>query len=159
MKRPTIDAALMAIATIWQDRSTCDRNHVGAVIAKDGRHIGSGYNGAPAGMQHCHHDETHVHMNRPYPSSPGWPLGTVPVDRGCKIAIHAESNAIAYAARNGVAVAGATIYSTLSPCYACAQLIIAAGLTRVVFNRAYRDSSGIELLRSAGLTVDDIHLL
>ena len=53
--RVTIDETLMTIARIWEDRSTCSRNHVGAVIAKDGRHIGSGYNGAPAGMPHCEH--------------------------------------------------------------------------------------------------------
>jgi dCMP deaminase len=78
------------------------------------------------------------------------------LDRGCRVAIHAEANALAYAARHGVSVEGATVYTTLSPCYACSQLIIAAGLSRVVFNRSYRDPAGIDLLRLAGLTVEKV---
>lgn len=143
--RPTIDESLMAIAKIWEDRSTCTRNHVGAVIAKEGRHIGSGYNGAPAGMPHCEHSLPAFNMAMPKD-----------LQQGCRIAIHAEANALAYCARHGVAVEGATMYSTLSPCYACSQLILAAGLTRVVYVRAYRDTAGIDLLREAGLTVDMI---
>lgn len=158
--RPTIDASLMAIATIWEDRSTCSRNHVGAVLAKDGRHIGSGYNGAPAGLPHCEHPVTTfepVNWGRKPPDVPGWPLGAVPPDsEGCKIAIHAEANAIAYSARDGISLVGATIYTTLSPCYACSQLIIAAGLDRVVYNRRYRNTTGLGLLHAAGLKVDDI---
>jgi dCMP deaminase len=148
----------MAIATIWEDRSTCSRNHVGAVIAKDGRHIGSGYNGAPAGMPHCEHEVFTFKPGNPL-AEPGFPLGSrwPPVEPGCKIAIHAEANAIAYSARDGISIKGATIYTTLSPCYACSQLIIAAGLARVVYNRRYRDTVGLDLLRAAGLKVDDIH--
>lgn len=150
--RPTIDSVMMTSAVIWADRSTCARNHVGVVIAKNDRMIGSGYNGAPAGMAHCEHP---VATFQPYRATP--PnldlMATASLDRGCKIAIHAEANALAYAARNGVAVEGATIYTTLSPCYACSQLIIAAGLVRVCFDRSYRDPAGIDLLRQAGVTV------
>lgn len=151
----------MAIAMVWEGRSTCDRNHVGAVIAKNGRHIGSGYNGAPAGQPHCEHLPTTRSKMQPYiPHQQQTPthlvLPTTPYDRGCKEAIHAEANALAYAARDGISVFGATIYTTLSPCYACSQLIVAAGLERVVFNRSYRDPAGIDLLRRAGLTVDRI---
>lgn len=162
--RPTIDQTLMSIAMNWEDRSTCDRNHVGVVIARDGRVIGSGYNGAPAGMPHCTHG-MNFPSNRIIAASPnlmdkimppGSILPTTGYDRGCKLAIHAEANALAYAARHGVAVEGATVYTTLSPCYPCSQLMIAAGLARVVFNRSYRDPAGIDLLRNAGLTVDKI---
>lgn len=153
-ERPDIDATLMSIATVWELRSTCSRNQVGAVIALEGRHIGSGYNGAPAGMPHCQHDTMSIRAFGRVS-----PVAQLPVsgyDRGCKEAVHAEANAIAYCARHGVAVLGGTIYTTLSPCYACSQLIIVAGLTRVVFNRSYRDPAGIDLLRNAGLTVDKI---
>lgn len=160
--RPSIDASLMAIAIIWADRSTCSRASVGAVIAKDGRHIASGYNGALAGMPHCEHPVTEYPLTEIFHSkprdTPGWPLGAVPVGTtGCKVSIHAESNAIAYAARDGISVQGGTVYTTLSPCYVCSQLIVAAGLVRVVYNRRYRDTTGIDLLRAAGLKVDDIH--
>jgi dCMP deaminase len=148
--RITTDDALMTIAHVWEARSTCSRNHVGAVIAKDGRHIGSGYNGAPAGMPHCEHEVMEFDpFVKPVAIKvrPGQP---------CTVAIHAEANALAYCARDGISVAGGTLYTTLSPCYSCAQLIIAAGLVRVAYTRAYRDPAGINLLRAAGVTVDQM---
>jgi dCMP deaminase len=105
-------------------------------------------------MPHCAHKASEEMMNRRI--SPIPPLPTTPLDRGCKEAIHAEANALAYAARHGVAVEGAEIYTTLSPCYPCSQLIIAAGLVRVVYARSYRDPAGIDLLKRAGLTVDKL---
>jgi dCMP deaminase len=144
----------MTIAHIWEDRSTCSRNHVGAVIAKDGRHIGSGYNGAPAGMPHCEHEPT-LYRFEEGGRVPGTAIKVKPGE-GCTIAIHAEANALAYCARDGIAVKGATIYTTLSPCYSCAQLIIAAGLVRVAYTRAYRDPAGVNLLKAAGLTVTEM---
>lgn len=152
--RPTIDTTLMAVALVWESRSTCDRNHVGAVIAKEGRAIGTGYNGAPAGMPHCDHP-LRARSRMVTPITP-LPVGPSPADVACRVTIHAEANAIAYAARHGVSIEGATIYTTLSPCYDCSKLIIAAGLVRVVFNRSYRDPAGIDLLRNAGLTVDNM---
>lgn len=149
LARPTIDETLMAIAKVWEDRSTCGRNHVGAVIAKDGRHIGSGYNGAPAGMPHCEHG---VHTFDPIPSV--FTKYEQRDDPGCKLSVHAEANALSYCARFGIAVEGSTIYTTLSPCYTCSQLIISAGLVRVAYIREYRDRAGIELLRTAGVLVD-----
>jgi dCMP deaminase len=105
-------------------------------------------------MDHCTHSPLPF-LRRASPV-PELPVGPSPSDTGCRIAIHAEANAIAYAARHGVSVEGATIYSTLSPCYDCSKLIIAAGLRRIVFNRSYRDPAGIDLLRNAGLTVSNM---
>lgn len=137
--RPSIDATLMATAGVWQHRSTCDRNQVGVVISRENRIIATGYNGAPAGQPHCIHT--------------GTPLAR---QTGCLVAIHAEANALAYSARHGVMVQGATLYTTLSPCHACAQMIIAAGLKRVVYDRLYRDRAGLELLGESGIIVDRI---
>jgi dCMP deaminase len=131
VQRPSIDQTMLQIATTWAERSTCTRLHVGAVIAQDGRHVGSGYNGAPSGMPHC------VHIR----------------DIQCTTAIHAEVNAIAYAARHGVRVQGATLYATHSPCLSCAQLIVAAGFRRLVYAEAFRDASGLRFADSAGLAV------
>lgn len=161
--RPTVDQVMMNSARLWKERSTCDRQHVGAILALGGRGIGTGYNGAPAGMDHCVHTlpympnvgaDSQPHYKAVSPLG-AWPrgLGRAKED-GCRVAIHAETNAIAYAARHGVAVAGATLYVTLSPCYSCAQLMIAAGLYRVVYDREYRDPAGIEFLRKAGLKVE-----
>lgn len=153
MTRPTVDQVLMHAAHLWEDRSTCSRNKVGAILAKDGRQIGSGYNGAPAGMEHCDHGAEPMPITTLLTPIQVPRLAETSLDRGCKVAIHAEANAIAYAARNGTPVLGGTLYSTLSPCYACAQLIIASGLKRVFYTRSYRDPAGIDLLRRGGVHV------
>jgi dCMP deaminase len=155
--RPNLDQSLMAIATVWEQRSTCGRNHVGAVIVKGGRHIGSGYNGAPAGMPHCEHiTQNYIFQPGQLTDHPalGYALGSPNRNKGCIISVHAEANAIAYCARDGISIEGATIYTTLSPCYTCCQLIIAGGIVRVVYTREYRDVDGLGLLRAAGIIVD-----
>lgn len=155
--RPTRDQTLMKVAYALQDRSSCDRNHVGAVIAMQGRILSTGYNGAPAGMDHCTHETFTVEsFNRVSPIAllyEGPPRG-----KGCSIAIHAEANALAFAARYGISVNGAELFTTLSPCYDCAKLIIAAGLVRVVFDRGYREPAGTDLLQSAGIQIEVLRL-
>jgi deoxycytidylate deaminase len=44
---------LMEMALVVARRGTCNRKQVGAVIARDGRVISIGYNGAPPGLPHC----------------------------------------------------------------------------------------------------------
>lgn len=156
MIRPRRDVTLMGTAHLWADQSTCTRQAVGAVITIERRIIATGYNGAPAGMPHCNHtcpcqegfreaksiaDTTTTHTAQ-------CPL------KPCRLAVHAEANAIAFAARHGVSTAGGSVHTTLSPCYACAQLIINAGLARVVFDQPYRDRAGVKLLMDAGLLVE-----
>lgn len=108
-------------------RSTCLRNQVGAVIAIDGRPLSIGYNGAPPGLPHCAPETCNVN----YP---------------CVSTIHAEQNAINWAARKGIAVEGAILYCLLSPCFDCAKSIIAAGIKAVVFLDQYRVADPIGLL-------------
>lgn len=154
----TREMRLMKHAYIEQEQSTCDRNHVGCVIARDRRIIATGYNGAPAGMAHCvHRDQTpSTRLVQPFglpdaeEASYAWP----PLrEQGCKVSVHAEANALAFAARHGMATDGTDLYTTLSPCYECAKLIINAGISRVIFDRNYRDRTGLELLAAAGVIV------
>ena len=72
--------------------------------------------------------------------------------------LHAEANAITKIAKSGNNAEGATIYVTDAPCVNCAKLIIQAGISRVVYDRSYRDTSGIDLLRQAGIKVEQIHV-
>jgi dCMP deaminase len=145
---------LMRQAEIVAERSTCARAHVGVVIAHDGRVVSQGYNGAPAGMAHCDHTcGCASKFAKPSPltdiHSPGCPaIGA------CTIAVHAEANAIAFAARYGVATGGAMLFTTLAPCAACAQLSINAGIIRVVFAKPYRFDLGINLLMDAGVLTE-----
>lgn len=152
MARPSIDQTHMANAVNWSRRGTCSRMHVGCVIALDGRGLSTGYNGAPAGMPHCDHtcncggDE----------HSPGYhDEDCASGPHGC-VAMHAEANAIAWAARNGTALLGSTLYTTLTPCVKCAELIIAAGIARVVWRTIYRDVSGLDLVVASGISTQQV---
>jgi dCMP deaminase len=48
---------------------------------------------------------------------------------------------------------GATLYLTHSPCKDCSKLVLQSGIERLVYQEAYKDTSGIDFLRSAGLEV------
>jgi dCMP deaminase len=72
-------------------------------------------------------------------------------EQPCKISVHAEVNALAFAARHGVATDQAEMHITFSPCVNCAMLIINAGVIRVVWDQSYRISDGIELMKNAGI--------
>jgi dCMP deaminase len=94
-----------------------------------------GYNGAPSGMPHCD----------PEICNP---------DEPCTRTVHAEANAIAFAAKKGIETEGATLYTTASPCNDCAKLLINAGIKRVIFWERYRDASPMNLLMAAGVKVE-----
>lgn len=125
---------LIAHAQLEAESSTCNRLHVGAVIVRDGRVISSGYNGAASGLSHCG-KECH----------PGGPP--------CKRAVHAEANAIAFAAKHGIATGGTSMVSTDSPCMECARLIINAGIKEVFYSREYRDHSPLDELVLADVRI------
>jgi dCMP deaminase len=145
MTRPTRDEMLMDIAQVVSARSTCDRLRVGAVIARSGRVLATGYNGAPSGMPHCNH----ICM-----CPPGFPhLMECTATQPCNNTIHAEANAIVFAARHGVATDNAELFVTHAPCLVCARLIINAGIMGVMYSVEYRDPSGVELLRSQSVAL------
>lgn len=123
--RPTRDEYLMRMAIVAKSRSTCHRpsigDGVGCVLAStDGHVLATGYSGSPPGEPHC----TEV--------------GHRLVEGRCVRTIHAETNAIGQAARRGVSVVGGTAYVTNHPCFECAKLLAAAGITRVVYQSGYR---------------------
>lgn len=87
-------------------------------------------------MPHCEHPEGEE---------------SVEGSTGCGIAVHAEANAVAYAARYGIRLEGAEMYTTLSPCPSCAMLVINSGIVIVYSAQIYRDPAGVDLLRGAGI--------
>ncbi len=121
MGRASWDEYFMAIATQVATRATCDRKHVGAVIVRDRTILSTGYNGSIRGRAHC--DEVGHMMEAGH----------------CVRTIHAEANAIIQAAKNGVAIEGADIYITASPCWQCFKMIANAGIERIIFGEFYRD--------------------
>ena len=158
----TKHAVFMDIACSLALLGTCDRKQVGAVIIRDGRCISWGYNGAPPGMPECgenghgYNDEARrFYMDNEIHNVTHEMWQRLVSDwaskRGCKNATHAEANALAFAARQGISTEGATLFVTVSPCETCARLIIAAGIKEVIWDEQYRDRSGIELLERAEL--------
>jgi dCMP deaminase len=119
--RASWDEYFMRIAREVSSRATCDRKQVGAVIVRDRCILATGYNGSIRGLPHC--DEE----------------GHLMEDGHCVRTIHAETNAVIQAARNGVRIEGATVYVTASPCWGCFKVIANAGLVRIVFGEFYRD--------------------
>jgi dCMP deaminase len=136
--RSSWDEYFMAIARVVATRSTCDRKHVGAVVVRDKILLATGYNGSIRGLPHC--DD----------------VGHLMEDGHCTRTVHAESNAIAQAARNGVRVEAGDIYVTASPCFGCFKLIANAGLRRIVFGEFYRDERIFELSQALGIEL--VHL-
>lgn len=154
--RPTRDASNMSHALVAAQRGTCYRLKVGAVVVRDGRILVTGYNGTPAGMPHCDHRCTcgHSHMDMPHIRYRGGAhdprcLEVAP----CTQAVHAEENCIAYAAKWGIALDQAEMFSTDSPCLKCSHLIINSGITRFVYAREYRLTQGLDLLSAAGVEI------
>ena len=130
-KRADWHTYFMNMARQASTRSTCARKHVGAVIVRDKTILSTGYNGSIRGMPHC--DEAGHEMEGDH----------------CVATIHAEANAIIQAARNGVNINGAEMYTTASPCWSCFKLIANAGIRRIYYGEFYRDERS---LRVAGLT-------
>jgi dCMP deaminase len=137
-ERSSWDEYFMNIARVVSSRSTCDRKFVGAVIVRDKTILSTGYNGSIRGMPHC----TEV--------------GHMMEDNHCVATIHAESNAILQAAKNGVSIDGASIYVTASPCWNCFKQVTNSGIRRIVFGEFYRDARIFDVAKK--LNVELHHL-
>lgn len=131
----------MQLAFVVAGRSTCLRRQVGAVMVKEKQILSTGYNGSPSGLLHC--DE--VGCLRQSLSIPSGERHEI-----CR-AVHAEQNALVQAAKHGVAIAGADLYTTLQPCVQCTKMIINAGIVRVVYTQSYPDQLAVAMAKEAGL--------
>src|SRR5690606_197836 len=131
-KQRKYDIAYLRMAREWAQLSHCESKKVGALIVKDKMIISDGYNGTPTGFENFCEDED------------GYTKWYV---------LHAEANAILKVASSTQSCKGATLYITMSPCKECSKLIHQAGIVRVVYKEAYKDDSGLEFLRKAGIDV------
>jgi dCMP deaminase len=126
--RPEWDEYFMLLAKLAAIRSTCLSRPAGAVIVLDRQVLATGYNGSMPGVAHC--TDEGVCFRR------GTGAGENDKYDICR-AIHAEANAIAQAARRGVSIEGATVYTTLAPCFVCTKLMASARIRRVVYEHEY----------------------
>ena len=136
--RVSWDQYFMNIARQVATRATCDRKHVGAVLVRDKTILSTGYNGSIRGLPHCSE------------------AGHMMEDGHCVATVHAEANAIIQAAKNGVAIDGADIYTTASPCWPCFKLIANSGCRRIVFGEFYRDQRIFEFARQLGIELTEL---
>jgi dCMP deaminase len=155
-RRPSWHEYFMLIAKIVSTRSTCNSRPTGAVIVKNNHILSTGYNGAMPGAPHCI-DQPDWH-GQPFCYRRAHGVSDIDKYNFCK-ASHAEANAIAQAARYGTPLEGATLYTTLAPCYVCLKLIATARVRAVYYEHAYesstprRDAFWREAVAEAGLEV------
>ena len=134
-KQKRYDKAYMKMAQTWGELSHCKRKKVGALIVKDRMIISDGYNGTPSGFENECEDKNHYTK---------WYV------------LHAEANAILKVAASAQSCEGATLYITLSPCRECSKLIHQAGIKRVVYSVEYKDRSGLDFLKKAGVILNQL---
>ena len=132
------DVYFMNIAQVVASRSTCPRKFVGSVIVRDKTILSTGYNGSIRGMPHCTE------------------IGHMMENDHCVATIHAEANAIIQAAKNGVRIEGAELYTTASPCWSCFKLIANAGIRTIYYGEFYRDTRSVEVARTLGIDLIDL---
>jgi len=148
-RKPSWDDYFMSLARQARVRSNCMRRQMGAILVRDKSVISSGYNGTPLGVTDCLHG-----------SCPRCASDTPPWEgyESC-ICVHAETNAILFAARNGISTQGSAIYTGTRPCVGCLKELIQAGVRKIVFEvdhtyddqleEAYQrlvNESGLELI-------------
>lgn len=131
----------MNIAREVATRSTCDRKHVGAIIVRDKNILSTGYNGSIRSQPHC--DDAGHDM----------------VGGHCVRTVHAEANAIIQAARHGVRIDGADIFTTASPCWECFKLIANAGIRRIFYAEFYREEKSFKIAAELGIELIKIDSL
>lgn len=141
MTRPSWEEYFMDIARLVARRSTCLRRQVGAVVVKEKNILATGYNGTPSGIVHCE-EVGCLRQQLGVPSGERHEL--------CR-GLHAEQNAIIQAAKHGINIGGAILFSTHSPCLICTKMIINAGVQRIVYLEGYPDAMSLEMLREAGI--------
>ncbi|MBM4286401.1 MAG: dCMP deaminase family protein [Deltaproteobacteria bacterium] len=151
--RPSWDEYFMLIAKLVSTRSTCNSRPTGAVLVQDRQILATGYNGSMPGAPHCL--GRFFEDGSPYCHRRALHIADVDKYNFCR-ASHAEANAIAQAARHGVAIKGATLYVTLEPCYVCVKLLATARIVRVLYEHPYesqdelRDAAWRQAVEEAG---------
>ncbi len=128
--RPDIDEYMMRIAREVQSRANCLGRHVGAVLAREGHIVSTGYNGTPHGMLNCDEGGCSRCKNPElFPSGMAYDV--------C-ICVHAEQNALLSAARFGISVVDSILYTTTRPCFGCAKESLQAGVKGIRYNRDWQ---------------------
>jgi len=145
-KRPLWDDYFLELADAASRRATCNRGRSGCVIVRDKQVLATGYVGSPAGLPHC--DDV-GHLLKKVIQEDGQ------ITEHCLRTVHSEQNAICQAAKRGISILGATVYTRMTPCRTCTMLLINCGIERVVCERKYQQSEESEkLFTEAGIKIE-----
>ena len=138
LSRPSWQEIFTEATILFSKRSSCVKAQQAALLIKDNRIISFGVNGSPAGLMNCLEDG-------------GEEICGKDSNGSCFLGVHAEQNAIGYAARNGINTEGCTIYCTMTPCISCAKLVVAAGIKEFYYLTEYRLDDGLRFLEYCGI--------
>lgn len=114
---------------------------IGGLIVKEGTVVGRG---------HIRHFPSDLSLDI---------FGTprITVDAGERpdlyISMHAEADLISSAAKEGVPLEGASLYTTTFPCINCAFLIARSGIAQVYYAEGYSRVDAQTILKNAGLEI------
>lgn len=133
--RPNWNQYFMLLAKLISTRSTCNSRPTGAIIVKNNHILSTGYNGAVPNAPHCT-EYPQTAQNQPYCRRREMGISDADKQLWCA-SNHAESNAIAQAARLGIAIEGGSIYATLAPCYTCMKLLATARIQEIYYEHSY----------------------
>jgi len=123
----TNDKLFMDVAKQFANESKCVSRKVGAILVRGGRILSTGYNGTPPGWRNCcDHFPDYEPLQR-----------EAHINWSSVNEIHAEMNAIMWAAKEGTSTAGATMYTTVQPCSDCLKNMVAAGIVEIVYEEEY----------------------
>lgn len=142
------------ILDAYNKRSTCARVHVAALLVRDGRVNMTGWNGVPAGFNHCSGFFRDCNVDVTTPE--GRNLHRQFSER---FELHGEMNVVAQCAKHGIETLNADLVQQVSPCLPCAKLIISSGIRSVYFRQYYdrHDDNGLSLLMQANVKVFKLH--
>ena len=111
------DLHYLKIAEFTGQNSRAVRKKVGCIFVNQQNILADGFNGTPSGFNNaCEDPETGLTND---------------------YVIHAEMNAISKVAKLNISTDGATAYVTLSPCQNCMNVMVSAGIKRVVFSKLH----------------------
>lgn len=138
MGRLSWDEYFMGIAQMVATRATCPRKSVGAVLVRDNNILSTGYNSTIRGLPHC--EDVGCDMENDH----------------CVAVVHAEVNTVVQAARHGIMIKGATLYTLASPCWPCFKTVANAGVVRIVYGEFYRDQRVFAVAEKLGIPMDHV---
>lgn len=158
-ERDNWEQYFMAQAFIASLRSTCGSRRVGAIVVNSmqpGKRniVSTGYNGYPSGAAHC--------IDGGCPRFEAKKKGLI--DSGsysdefvCE-AVHAEANALFDMQRRGISTDGCVLFSTASPCRACAEKILGAGIKKVYYAIGYPDDYTFDYFKRYGIEIEKVDI-